>query len=44
MYSLYIKKEALGKLRGLIEGYMHESMLYKLGIDQIKNQCDSREK
>lgn len=34
IYSLYIKKESVNNVRGLITEYMHGSMLYKLGIDK----------
>ena len=51
MYSLYIKKESVNNVRKLIMKEMHESMLYKIGIDKkIKvlsthtKLCDSREK
>ena len=34
-YSIYIKKQSVPNLRNIIGPYIHTSMLYKLGIDNI---------
>ena len=34
MYSIYIKRESVNKVRKLIIKYMHKSMQYKLGINK----------
>lgn len=38
-YMLTIAKNQLEKIRSLILPYMHESMLYKLGLDFEKSKC-----
>ena len=34
-YSIYIKKQSVPNLRNIIGPFIHTSMLYKLGIDNI---------
>ena len=34
-YSIYIKKQSIPNLRNIVVPFIHSSMLYKLGIDNI---------
>ncbi len=36
----YIYKRSMPKLRWIVMPYMHESMLYKLGLHSINNSKD----